>query len=149
MGRDALLMVVHNFLLMEKILGFLLDISGTLLVNQRLVPGVVEALDACRQRGIPVRLCSNTTKESRARLVERLNALGCGVDKQHVFTSLTAAAQLVDKLQLRPFLMLEEEAKNEFRPVEDNVYTAVVVGLSPSTLNYTHVATFLHFDGGR
>ena len=57
-----------------------------------------------------------------------------------MFTSLTAAKQLVEREGLRPMVLLEESAMEDFQGIgnsrgEDEV-NSVVVGLAPSKFNY-------------
>lgn len=54
----------------------LIDVSGNLHVGNSPTPNAVEAFHRLRNSGIPLRLCSNTSKESTASLVRRLRKLG-------------------------------------------------------------------------
>ena len=67
-----------------------------------------------RQSGIKIKFVSNTTKEPLRTLHERLSKLGFDIKKEEIFTSLTAARNLVDTRNIRPLLMLEEIAKEDF-----------------------------------
>lgn len=60
---------------------------------------------------------TNTTKESLRTLYQRLTLLGFEIDKDEIFTSLTAARNLVISRGLRPFLMLEDSAKEDFQGI--------------------------------
>ncbi|EJT97599.1 hypothetical protein DACRYDRAFT_111642 [Dacryopinax primogenitus] len=115
----------------------LIDLSGTLHVGDQPTPGAVVALQRLRQAKIPFRLCSNTTKESPADLLDRLRRIGFVVEAREVSTSLMAARQLVqDRGYRNPLLLLSESAKKSFPLPEEGEHDCVVVGLAPSKLSY-------------
>ena len=78
----------------RRISAVLLDVSGTVLVDSVLLPGVREALTLLGHHQVPVHFLSNSSKESQARLVERLTSCGLHLNSDSVFTSLTAARDL-------------------------------------------------------
>lgn len=61
-----------------------------------------------------VKFVTNTTKESKRILHERLQAAGFKIENNEIFTSLTAARNLIETKRLRPLLILEEEALEDF-----------------------------------
>ncbi|RKP14155.1 HAD-like domain-containing protein [Piptocephalis cylindrospora] len=125
-----------------RVAGVLVDLSGTVHIGGKVVGGAIEAVEQLRQANIPFRFCTNTTKESKAELVNRLDSLGISVREEEVFTSLTACAHLLRKRQYKnPFYLLTDSAREEVHhqygskpTAEEN--DAVVVGLSPSHFNY-------------
>jgi len=102
-----------------QITGVLIDVSGTLHVGSTPTPGAVDAFRKLQENSIPFRLCSNTSKESTASLVSRLDSLGFkGLEragKVHpksdngkalrnsrlVWTSIGAVAQVTHELGLK------------------------------------------------
>jgi len=58
------------------IAALLIDVSGTLRVGSEPTPGAVDAFKRLLASEFPFRLCSNTSKESTADLVDDLHALG-------------------------------------------------------------------------
>ncbi|KAJ1562540.1 Haloacid dehalogenase-like hydrolase domain-containing protein 2 [Cladochytrium tenue] len=101
---------------MSPIRGVLVDLSGTLHIENLVTRDAVAALGRLRQAGLQVRFVSNTTKESSARLLSRLRVLGfADVRSEELFTSLTAARALLVSQNLRaPLLLLSPEAVEEF-----------------------------------
>ena len=137
----------------RKVSGLMLDLSGTVHIDDKLLPGVQEAVSKVRSLGIPIQFVTNTSKESLMSLGERVRKAGLQeVDNNAIFTSLTAAKELgpfiifslflylcyysVLREELRPMLMLEESAKKEFTEVDTNNPNCVLVGLSPSSFHY-------------
>ena len=72
--------------------GLLLDIDGVLAVSWEPIPGAVEAIETFRREGMPFRLITNTTTQTRAVLAETLRAGGFGVDAGDIVTAVTATA---------------------------------------------------------
>ncbi|CAD6197336.1 unnamed protein product [Caenorhabditis auriculariae] len=120
---------------MSRIAAALIDLSGTIHVEDVAISGAVAALEKLRT-AMPVRFVTNTTKESQRVLQERLLKCGFKIEKEEIFTSLLAASQLVRSKKLRPLLMLENEALEDFRGIETQNPNAVVIGLAPSHFEY-------------
>lgn len=89
-----------------------------------------------RETGVSVRFVTNTTKESKETLLRRLTGIGFDIKAEEVFTSLTAARRLVDQRKLRPMLLLQQDALEDFKGVDVNDPNAAVVGLAPDCFNY-------------
>lgn len=73
-------------------------------------------------------------------MFERLNKLGFDLEANEIFTSLHAARDLLKKENLKPLLMIDNAAWEdflEFKDVNDEEANAVVIGLAPSEFNYT------------
>ncbi|KAK9760151.1 hypothetical protein K7432_016120 [Basidiobolus ranarum] len=122
---------------MNLIKGILIDLSGTLHVDNKAIDGAVLGLQRLRHSGIQIRFCTNTTKESSTSLIHKLKKLGFEISAEEVFTSLSAARNLVKALNLRPLLLLEKDALTEFEHIpQEEPYNAVVVGLSPTSFAY-------------
>ncbi|KAJ2705416.1 Haloacid dehalogenase-like hydrolase domain-containing protein 2, partial [Coemansia spiralis] len=102
---------------MVQLRGFMLDISGTLHVDYVPTPGAVAALARLRQSGVQVRFVTNSTKISDNELHARLRQMGFAVGEGEVFSSLSAAKQLVVQRGLRPLLLLEDGALAQFGDV--------------------------------
>lgn len=67
-----------------------------------------------RKSDIKIKFVTNTTKECKRVLVERLQGLGFDIEPEEIFTSLTAARCCVERRKLRPMLLLEDTAKEDF-----------------------------------
>ena len=61
-----------------------------------------------------MRFVTNTTKESKNQLHNLLTNLGFNIDKNEIFTSLTAARNLIVEKDLRPMMLLEDGATQDF-----------------------------------
>lgn len=92
---------------------------------------------------INVRFVTNTTKESKETLLNRLK--NCGFDnicKNDIFTSLSAAEHYVKTNQLKPYYLLTDDAQKDFSEidsVEKGNENAVVVGLATDKFYYDNI----------
>ncbi|XP_044272827.1 haloacid dehalogenase-like hydrolase domain-containing protein 2 [Tribolium madens] len=117
----------------------LIDLSGTLHIENQVIPGAVEALKKLFETNLTIKFVTNTTKESQNFLYTRLKNLGFPIKKDQIFSSLAAAKYLIMSRQLKPLLLLSPEALEDFEglacPVEANP-NAVVIGLAPNEFHY-------------
>ena len=114
----------------------MLDLSGTVHVEEKLIDGVKEGISLLKSSGVPIQYVSNTSKESLSSLRNKIVRAGLDVEEEDIFTSLTAARDYVQSEGLRPMLLLEDSAAQEFSGIETENPNSVVVGLSPSSFNY-------------
>ena len=119
----------------------LIDLSGTLHIEDSVVPGAVEALQKLRLGNVAIKFVTNTSKESKNVLYSRLTKLGFDIKKDEIFSSLGAARQLVISHKLNPLLLVDDCAMEDFIDVVDkNKETdAVLVGLAPDKFDYQHL----------
>ncbi|KAH8555321.1 haloacid dehalogenase-like hydrolase domain-containing 2 [Umbelopsis sp. PMI_123] len=120
----------------DIIKGVLIDLSGTLHIDKKAIPGAVEAIRKLRKSGLPFRFATNTTKESPQQLRRKLDLLGFEVQDKEIFTSLSACRDLVVSKNLRPMLLMEDAALETFEGIDCTSPNAVVIGLAPSKFDY-------------
>ncbi|XP_042209735.1 haloacid dehalogenase-like hydrolase domain-containing protein 2 isoform X2 [Homarus americanus] len=94
-----------------------------------------------RASNVKIKFVTNTTKESKRILHERLTGIGFSIDKDEIFTSLTAARQLIDKQNLQPYMLIDDAAKEDFSGISSENHNAVLVGLAPDKFNYEQMTT--------
>lgn len=116
----------------------LIDLSGTLHVDDAAIPGAVDALNKLRSSNVPVKFVTNTTKESGNFLYNRLTKLGFNIKREEIFSSLAAARKLIVSKKLNPLLLIDQAANEDFKGLvaENRVKNAVVIGLAPDKFNY-------------
>ncbi len=109
----------------------LLDIDGTLLDGDVLIEGAAQAVQALRERAIPVLFATNTSRKSRVSVAASLGAAGLPADASEILNaSWAAAVQLQSAGVKRVHLLLSPDAASDwhdFDVVEDGA-EAVVVG---------------------
>ena len=116
----------------------LIDLSGTLHIDNTAILGAVEALNRLRSANIPLRFVTNTTKESSNFLHKRLMGLGFDIKREEIFSSLAAARKLIVSRKLNPMLLIDCAANEDFENLvkNDDKVNAVVVGLAPDKFHY-------------
>jgi HAD superfamily hydrolase (TIGR01458 family) len=115
----------------EGIRGALLDIDGTLLAEDRPIPGAAEALDRLRARGIPFRLVTNTTRRPRSETAAVLRQGGARVEDAEVLApAVLARRRILGSGRTRTALLVPAECRADFDGIhEDGVRPEwVVVG---------------------
>uniref|UniRef100_UPI00358FDACA haloacid dehalogenase-like hydrolase domain-containing protein 2 n=1 Tax=Myxine glutinosa TaxID=7769 RepID=UPI00358FDACA len=125
----------HGRTMARPLRAVFIDLSGTLHVEDAPVPGASVALARLREAGAVVRFVTNTTKESGRSLYERLRRMGFELHANEMFTSLSAARDVVKVTGVRPLLLLEQSALEDFREVDTSRPNAVLVGLAPDKFN--------------
>ncbi len=111
--------------------GCLLDLDGTVIQEDRLVPGAADALAEIRRRGLPFRFITNTTRRSRSAIVERLRSFGVEASVEECLTAPAAtAAWLRQRGARRVSLLLGRDTFQDFGDLalDDEAPDHVVVG---------------------
>lgn len=109
----------------------LIDLDGTLYVDDDAVPGAPEAVARLRAAGVPHRFITNTTRMSRADVARRLDGMGFGIEPDEIFTAPLAAADWLASRGVRTVdAYLPDAALSEFAPFStgEEHPDAVVVG---------------------
>lgn len=109
----------------------LLDLDGTLYEGAQAVPGAAAAVARLRDRGVPLRFATNTTRVPRRALAERLRGLGIRATVDEVLSAPVAAAGWLAEQGLRRVaLYLADAAHEEFAGFDISAERpdAVVVG---------------------
>lgn len=116
--------------------GVLLDLEGVLYVGDFPLPGAREALLSLRAAGIPVRYVTNSTRATRAAIIQRLAHMGLEVSIQHLFTPVVAARQYLISRHLTPHLLVHPHIQSEFADLTGPTPGAVLLGDAGSAFGY-------------
>ncbi|XP_064471306.1 haloacid dehalogenase-like hydrolase domain-containing protein 2 [Ornithodoros turicata] len=122
--------------LRRPIKAVLLDLSGTLHIEDTVVKDAVRAVQRLREANIKIHFITNTTKEPRHFLHKRLRKMGFHLTEDDITSSLTAAKSYLQARNLRPLLMVSDAAMEEFQDIDTNNPNAVVVGLAPKKFDF-------------
>ncbi|XP_071497518.1 haloacid dehalogenase-like hydrolase domain-containing protein 2 [Diadema antillarum] len=125
----------------SRLKAVLIDLSGTIHIEDLAIPGAVSALKRLRDGALKIKFVTNTTKESMVTLHHRLTKIGFNIQPTEIFSSLTAARNLVREKGCRPMLLLQDSAKEDFKGIPTENPDCVVVGLSPDSFNYDTLNT--------
>lgn len=95
--------------------GCLIDLDGTVILDDQAIPGAVEAIAALRREGIPFRFATNITRVSRTVLAERLTAQSLPVHRDEILSAPSVAARwLRNRGSRRVQLLLQRTTLEEF-----------------------------------
>ncbi|XP_011502739.1 PREDICTED: haloacid dehalogenase-like hydrolase domain-containing protein 2 isoform X2 [Ceratosolen solmsi marchali] len=125
----------------NKVKLVLIDLSGTLHVENTAIPGAVEAIKRLRNSHVTLKFVTNTSKESKHVLHNRLIKLGFDIKMDEIFSSLVAAKHIIRHYKINPLLIIDNAALEEFDNLVDftSPFNAVVIGLAPDKLNYENL----------
>ncbi len=120
-----------------RIKGFLLDVEGTLVKDKRYQPieGAAEFVRQLRQAGLPLRLITNNTTDSRASLLDKLVRAGFDFTIDELHTCIGAAVTHLRTVGATRCLILGTAALRQMfadeglTVVDGSEVDAVVVGL--------------------
>lgn len=99
-----------------------------------------------RKTNVYIKFVTNTSKDSRKTLHEKLVDMGFTLNVEEIHSPLKAANEYVRRYELNPYYMISESArkdlpsscsKNENTNKKD--YDSVVVGLAPDTYTYENL----------
>ena len=100
----------------SELKGIIFDLHGVLEFQGKAYPGAVELLDTLRKKGLPFRILSNSTLESRKSCAATSMKKGINVYEDEVVTASFATAQYLKTLHPTScWIMLKREGLDEFR----------------------------------
>ena len=100
--------------------GLLIDIDGTLLSNDRAIPGAADLISRLRRAALPFRLLTNTTRRSRRSIAAVLKAAGLEIYEPEILTpSLLARRMILASGRPRARLRGPAEARADFEGVHE------------------------------
>ncbi len=76
----------------SKTKGVLLDLDGTIYDAGHAIPGAPEAVNALREGGYPIRFLTNTSRNSRVEVLQRLEEHGIAARLEEMYTATYGAA---------------------------------------------------------
>lgn len=106
----------------------LLDLGGVFYEGDRLLPGAQEALARLRDSGLTLRFVTNTTRQSRAALLQELAGRGLAIGEDELITPAVAAREVLLARGLRPLLLIHPGLQADFAGIDTTDPNAVVVG---------------------
>lgn len=98
---------------------FLIDLDGTIYVEDKPVPGAKEAIAFLRDRKIPFRFLSNATFYPRSKIARRLENMGIQTKKEEIYTALYAGALFLESHGSKNcFLLAPEETFEDYEGID-------------------------------
>jgi len=101
--------------------GLLLDVDGTLLVDDRPIPGAAAAVEALRRSGLRLRFTTNTTRRPRRATADVLRAAGFLLGTDEVLPpAALARRRIVDSGRATAAFLVPPEARADFDGVTED-----------------------------
>ncbi|HEX6929194.1 MAG TPA: TIGR01458 family HAD-type hydrolase [Gammaproteobacteria bacterium] len=119
--------------------GALLDLSGTLHVDDAAIPGAIAAVAQLRAAGIKVCAVSNTSRRTRASLAGLLEGMGFDFREDEILTAPLAARRWIETRNLRPWLLVHENLLPEFAGLDTRSPNAVLVADAGNGFSYENL----------
>jgi NagD protein len=131
-----------------KYKGIIFDINGVLEYQGKVYPQAIELIRYLRNKGILLRVLSNSTLRSQKGCANKLNALGFDFQEKEMITASYATANYLKTLSPGAcWIMLEGEGLNEFKDIrlsqKDPEY--IVVGDYRDGFNFQNLNKALQF----
>lgn len=97
-------------------IGFALDMDGTVYLGERPIPGAKEFIDSLCKAGIPFRFITNNSSHPRGFYADRLVRMGFDVKPEQVLTSAVATAAFLKgrRKGKRVYIIATPEVSQEF-----------------------------------
>jgi HAD superfamily hydrolase (TIGR01458 family) len=122
-----------------QVRGFLIDLDGTVIEAQSLVPGVPQALAFLRVRNVPYRLVTNTTSKPRSAILTKMRSLGLDLPLDAIITAPVIGREyLLQRGLTRCYPLLKDSLREDLRGIEfvERSPQAVLVGDLGDELSY-------------
>lgn len=108
--------------------GVLLDLAGVVYLGDHTLPGARDAVDRLRASGLPLGFITNTTRTSKAGIIERLARMGLDVSPDELATPAEAARAWLARHKRSPHLLVHPALTADFDGLPRFPETAVVIG---------------------
>lgn len=121
--------------------GVLLDLSGTVYIDDQLLPGAVEAIERLHAQQVPLRYITNTSRRSRRTIVRNLQRMGLAINEEEVFTAPLAVRDYLLEHRLTPWLLVHPEVEEDFADLLGEPPDVVVLGDAADAFSYSRLNT--------
>ena len=131
---------------LRNVRGILADMDGVWMVEDDPIPGAVQALARIRERGIPLRIISNTTTRTRDQLAATMTRLGMPIAADELMSTPRAAADLLRQRGIRTArLLVNDTIRGEFKGVQESDHPeAIVIGDIGNAWSYDLMNELFH-----
>ncbi|TVP81705.1 TIGR01458 family HAD-type hydrolase [Thioalkalivibrio sp.] len=99
---------------MDSVEALLLDLSGVLYIGDEAVPGAREAVEKAWGAGLPLRLITNTTRQPRRRILDRLRTLGFDFPDEALTTAPSAIRAELERRGRTARFFVHPDLRSEF-----------------------------------
>lgn len=135
-------------MILENIKAVMSDIGGVLYVGNEAIEGTPEALDRLRKH-YPLKLISNTTRNTPATIAAHLRKLGFSIDEEEMYTALAATRDYLKAKEYKAYTLLTDEANDYFADLRGDEPDCVVVADAHTNFHFESMnQAFRHLEEG-
>ncbi|AJD48008.1 HAD family hydrolase [Isoalcanivorax pacificus W11-5] len=116
-----------------------LDLAGVLYEGRRAIPGAQDAVARLQASPLTLRFVTNTSRRSRAQVLDDLAQLGFDIAPDTLFTAPLAARQWLVRRGHRPLLLVHPDIECEFAGLSQADPDAVLLADAEDRLNYRNL----------
>lgn len=107
--------------------GLLLDLSGTVYEDDKLIPGALETTEQLHAYKFPFLYLTNSSRTPRNKILIRLQGMGITVHAEQIFTAPAAIQNYLREHRLTPWPLIHPDIEEEFTEFLGQSPDAVVV----------------------
>ncbi len=115
------------------------DLSGVLYIDKQVIPGALDTLDRLQQTALPLRFITNTSRRSRAMVLDDLREMGFSIQPDQLFTATVALQQYLEAQGHRAYCINHVNIDTELAPYLDEKPDVVVVADAADRFDYAHL----------
>ncbi|ODM95773.1 Haloacid dehalogenase-like hydrolase domain-containing protein 2 [Orchesella cincta] len=115
---------------------FLINLSGTTHDGNKLLEGSARAYAKLKMRNKKFRYLNGSSSESSSTTLKHLASIGFGILKQELYTAVTSTRDYLQAKNLRPHLVVTDDALQDFAGINTMHPNVVVIGYAPEKFNY-------------
>jgi len=108
--------------------GVLLDLAGVVYLGDHVLPGARDAVGRLRAGAMPLGFITNTTRTSKAGIIDRLARMGLAILADELVTPAETARAWLTRNKRSPHLLVHPALTADFQGLTEYPETAVVVG---------------------
>jgi HAD superfamily hydrolase (TIGR01458 family) len=120
----------------RPIRGMLLDLDGVVYVGRTVLPGSLEAISQIRAARLPLKFITNTTRRPLRQIIGDLAPLGLQLQAEDIYTPAAIAEAFLRRRNLKPFLVVHPNLREDFSELTRDGDEAVVVGDAGEFFSY-------------
>ncbi len=122
----------------KRIKAVLCDIGGVLYVGDSPIDGAIETIAKIKKH-YPIRFITNTTQNTGAQVVKKLQKFGFDISEDEVITALDMTKMFLQKHQSNAIFLLTNNAIEFFDSLKNYPTNYVVVGDAQDNFNYKNL----------
>lgn len=115
------------------------DLSGVLYIDKQVIPGALDTLERLQQTGMPLRFITNTSRRSRAMVLDDLREMGFSIHPDQLFTATVALQQYLKAQGYRAYCINHVNIDSELAPYLGEEPDVVVVADAADRFDYAHL----------